>query len=122
MDLDQLSRVDNGGVLELDRLELVVGELVVNDFGVISATGKVGVGHQWDVYQLSKVDSGRVLELDSLKLVVNDWCHQCYRKGGYGSSGGCGSSVGCGSAVKGGQWKGAGTGQSGTGGEETDGQ
>ena len=70
MDLDQLSRVDNGGVLELDRLELVVGELVVNDFGVISAKGKVGVGHQLDVDQLSRVDSGRVLELDSLELVV----------------------------------------------------
>lgn len=41
----QQLRVDSGGVLELDKLELVVRELVLNDFGVITATGKVGVGH-----------------------------------------------------------------------------
>ena len=38
----QLLRVDSGGVLELDRLELETEELIVNDFGIITATGKVG--------------------------------------------------------------------------------
>ena len=54
----QQLRVDSGGVLELDRLELVVGELVLNDFGVITATGKVGVwviGWVWIVSRVGVI-------------------------------------------------------------------
>lgn len=34
-------RVDSGGRLELDKLELVTRELEIHDFGIISATGEV---------------------------------------------------------------------------------
>ena len=46
LDVDQLSRVDSGRVLELDSLELVVRKLMVSDFGVITAIGVVVMGHQ----------------------------------------------------------------------------
>ena len=46
LDVDQLSKVDSGRVLELDSLELVVRKLMVSDFGVITAIGVVVMGHQ----------------------------------------------------------------------------
>jgi hypothetical protein len=37
----QVMRVDSGAVLEVDRVQLEVGELIVNDYGIITASGKV---------------------------------------------------------------------------------
>lgn len=37
----RLLRVDSGAVLEVDRVDLRVGELVVNDYGIVTASQKV---------------------------------------------------------------------------------